>query len=375
MKTSAVLRLLLLRTFSLVAPQHNARRDTVVPSNVTRELIAMKRRARMFLFFAVALTGLSRAEAQAVNWVQIPSPSGSPFSRCCVGIAFDVDRGSHLLFGGADASGNPLGDTWQLRQGQWIQLFPANGVSPPPRQGPGMVYDGATDTVVLFGGTNGATNFDDTWIWNGKTATWTQLFLKTKPPGRRFDTQGMTFDVDHGKVVMFGGYAAGSVFNDTWNWDGKARLWTHRFPTVSPSARRAPIAYDRATEQVILFGGDDGGANQYSDTWTWNGTNWRLRVTPVAPGPRGLASLAYDPALHAVVLFGGFINIQVYSDTWTWNGSVWTQLNPTNVPPDGRFAFGMDYDPIARGPVIFGGFSTGFALFDTWILAPLSEDD
>jgi galactose oxidase-like protein len=45
-----------------------------------------------------------------------------------------------------------------------------------------MVYDGATDAVVLFGGTNGATNFDDTWIWNGKTATWTQLFPKK---GRR----------------------------------------------------------------------------------------------------------------------------------------------------------------------------------------------
>jgi hypothetical protein len=85
--------------------------------------------------------------------------------------------------------------------------------------------------------------------------------------------------------------------------------------------------------------------------------------------------LAYDPVLRAVVLFGGFINIQVYSDTWTWNGSVWTPLKTTNAPPYGRFAFGMDYDPIAHGPVIFGGFSTGFALFDTWILAPLKEDD
>jgi len=87
------------------------------------------------------------------------------------------------------------------------------------------------------------------------------------------------------------------------------------------------------------------------------------------------AALAYDPALHAVVLFGGFIGTNVYKDTWAWNGSTWTQVTTAKVPPDGRFAFGTDYDPIARGPVIFGGFSTGFALSDTWVLAPLPDDD
>jgi hypothetical protein len=186
-------------------------------------------------------------------------------------MAFDVAQRSQLLFDGADGSGNPLGDTWQLRKSQWIQLFPAGSVSPPPRQGPGMVYDGATNTVVLFGGTGtGPTDFNDTWIWDGTTATWTELFPPNSPPGRRFDTQGMAFDVEQGKVVLFGGYVAGTgeVLNDTWTWDGKERLWTQQFPKVFPSARRAPIAYDRATEQIVLFGGDDGSANQYNDTWT-----------------------------------------------------------------------------------------------------------
>jgi hypothetical protein len=136
----------------------------------------------------------------------------------------------------------------------------------------------------------------------------------------------MAFDVENGKVVLFGGYAAGTIFNDTWTWDGRARHWTQQFPKASPSARRAPIAYDRATEQIVLFGGDDGGPNQYNDTWTWNGSTWTLVTT-------------------------------------------------TSVPTYGRFAFGMDYDPIARGPVIFGGFSTGFALLDTWVLAPLPDND
>jgi len=342
---------------------------------VRRVLTTVRRQAGMLIFFVTAVGGLSRTEAEAVNWTEILSPAGSPSARCCVGLAFDVAHRSHLLFGGADGSGNPLGDTWQLRNGQWIQVFPVNGVSPSARQGPGMVYDRATNTVLLFGGTNGTTNFDDTWIWDGTTATWTELFPPKKPPGRRFDTQGMTFDVEHGRVVLFGGYAAGAVFNDTWIWDGKTRLWTQRFPKVSPSARRAPIAYDRATEKIVLFGGDDGAANQYNDTWIWNGTNWQQPATPVAPGPRGLASLAYDPTLHGVVLTAGFINTQVYNDTWIWNGNAWNQITTTNVPTYGRFAFGIDYDPIAHGPLIFGGFSTGFALSDTWVLAPLPDDD
>src|ERR1700674_4085097 len=105
----------------------------------------MNRRAGMLCFSVIALAGLNQAEAQRVNWVQVTSPTGSPSARCCVGLAFDVARGSHLLFGGADGSGNPLGDTWQLSGGQWSQLVPAGGVSPLARQGPGMVYDGATN--------------------------------------------------------------------------------------------------------------------------------------------------------------------------------------------------------------------------------------
>jgi hypothetical protein len=33
------------------------------------------------------------------------------------------------------------------------------------------------------------------------------------------------------------------------------------------------IAYDRATRQVVLFGGTDE-INWFADTWTWNGKDW-----------------------------------------------------------------------------------------------------
>ena len=67
-----------------------------------------------------------------------------------MGIALNVPTSpGTLLFGGFDF-GQVFGDTWVLREDEWFQLNP--GSSPSPRGGPGMAYDAATGTVVLFGG-------------------------------------------------------------------------------------------------------------------------------------------------------------------------------------------------------------------------------
>src|SRR6267378_1934972 len=182
----------------------------------------MKLRVSMLLFFAVALTGFGRMEAQ--NWFQASSPPG----RCCMGIAFDVPNpfthSGTLLFGGFDFA-RVYNDTWILREGGWFQLNPVS--SPPPRGGPGMAYDAATGTVVLFGGSldgdfggTSGTDYNDTWIWDG--TTWTQLFPTVSPPARRFDTQGMAYDARTGTVVLFGGITATqTVLGDTWTWNGR----------------------------------------------------------------------------------------------------------------------------------------------------------
>src|ERR1700740_2428150 len=141
-----------------------------------------------FSLLGAALTGAGRIEGQA-SWTPF-----SPARRCCMGMAANVSGDSPvsgtLLFGGFDGSAY-FADTWIWRAGRWIQVTPAN--SPAARQGPGMAYDAATDTVVLFGGTAAdGTDLDDTWTWNGEA--WTQVFPSVAPSGRRFDTQGMAYD-------------------------------------------------------------------------------------------------------------------------------------------------------------------------------------
>jgi hypothetical protein len=79
-----------------------------------------------------------------------------------------------------------------------------------------MAYDAATGTVVLFGGidSTGGHLFNDAWVWDG--ATWTKQTPKTSPPGRA--EAPMAYDAATGNVVLFGGAGGGHVLNDTWVW-------------------------------------------------------------------------------------------------------------------------------------------------------------
>jgi hypothetical protein len=131
----------------------------------------MKLHVNVILSSLAVLTGVGGINAQ-VNWFTSSAPSPS----CGMGMA-SVAAGESspaytLLFGGVQGYYSTLGDIWKYEQGGWFQLSPPN--SPGPREGPGMAYDGATGTIVLFGGSSalfGGDCFDlnDTWIWDGNT--------------------------------------------------------------------------------------------------------------------------------------------------------------------------------------------------------------
>jgi Galactose oxidase, central domain len=326
---------------------------------------------RTSLSLVTVWMAVGRISAQAQPAWFNPS---TPGTRCCVGMVFDPAVNSTLLFGGYGGPNNPdLGDTWVLGEGGWLQMSAAN--SPPPRSGAGMAYDATTKTVVLFGGNarNDAGDLNDTWIWNG--TNWTQVFPPVSPPARRWDTQGMAYHAPSGKVVLFGGVTSGgAMFGDAWIWDGTTQTWTQLSPSPSPAPRRAPLAYDPATETIVLFGGEGGyGGPLYGDTWIWTGTNWRQRSPATSPPPRSMASMAYDAQLRRLVLFGGSgagSNFPFYNDSWTWDGITWTQLSPGSGPPE-RYAFGMSYDPREQAVVLYGGLDLydTVVLGDTWILA------
>jgi hypothetical protein len=138
----------------------------------------------------------------------------------------------------------------------------------------------------------------------------------------------MAFDLARRQTVLFGGLNDGGLLGDTWTWDGTT--WMQENPDASPRARdQSGFAYDKARQEVVLFGGYGPGPPRpdfvVGQTWTWNGTTWTQKHPDISPPDRGASGMAYDAATHQVVLFGGEGHgVSTLGDTWTWDGTTWT---------------------------------------------------
>jgi len=306
---------------------------------------------------AMALTS-GPATARTVTGVDAAggahTAAGPPPGRAWASFAYYPPQHQLVLFGGN--KGNTIyGDTWTRTGATWTQQHPA--AAPSARTGAGLVYDVATQQLLLFGG--GATPAGpfsaDTWVWNG--TTWTLLRPATSPPGREFGD--LVYDAATKTVVLFAGWH-GSYLDDTWSWDGTN--WTLLHPATSPSGRDSDdFVYDPATGTAILFGGFRGTGYKPGDTWSWNGTTWTPLSPPASPGTDVFAwQGAYDAASHQLLLFGGDRGKKnpALDGTWEWTGTTWTQLSPATSPP-GRSYGTMTYDAADQRVVLTAGKMTG----------------
>ena len=78
-------------------------------------------------------------------------------------------------------------------------------------------------------------------------------------------------------------------------WNGEN--WLEKFPAASPPLGGA-MAYDGAAKKVLLFGGQETGAElQTSDTWEWDGGTWENKAAAIHPDVTlGGFYAAYDAA-------------------------------------------------------------------------------
>ena len=311
--------------------------------------------------------------SSAFNWTQQTQNFAIPPSTYGAAFAYDASSGQTVMFGGIPAQGDNnqiTNQTWVFNGTYWKQAFPAT--SPPARKAAAMAYDAASSTIIMFGGSGGASGtvlLNDTWSWNG--TTWTKLTSTHTPPNRSF--HGMATWSSTG-VILFGGSAAAGAVNDTWLWNGTD--WLVQSPGTKPSARyNHAMVYDSFEQAtpgtgngvIVLFGGYTGSA-YLNDTWTWTGTNWVVQSPSHVPAVRGAHTLAFDILNDTVVMFGGTSNpsSSFLSDTWTWGGTDWKQItNSANTPP-GRFQHMSAYSATGK-VVIFSGQTSAGASDDTWL--------
>lgn len=293
--------------------------------------------------------------------------ANSPEGRLDFGMSFNSSNNTVIIFGG-DNGANAVNDTWTFNGLNWSQLSTTG--TPSARDGVSMVYDPVRANTVMFGGR--VSNFVNSQTWTLSGSTWTQRSPGTSPSARRFVS--MTFDATNNRVLMFGGQIQdGTALNDLWSWNGSD--WTDITPGANPPARfDASMAYDPDREVVVLFGGSNG-TDYLDDTWELpvdgvNPETWSQKNPANSPSTRTSASMAYDTNNNKIFLFGGRSGTPAAgsydSETWTYNGTNWTEEAPANNP-GGRGYAKMVFKPTTNQMVLFGGVSNSGLPSETWV--------
>jgi hypothetical protein len=256
--------------------------------------------------------------AWTTNYVPLHAPVSPEDSRTGEGVIYDSQRQRIVLFGGrqkfqgAMTPSTVFGDTyeWDLSAKTWTARATSG---PSARYDVGMAYDAAHGQTILFGGRDAAgTPLAETWLWNGNS--WTKL-LPASSPSARFG-HAMSYDPMRGVIVLFGG-SNGSLLADTWEWNGSG--WAPKSPAVAPPARAfaAMSPFDAATAGVAVFGGATGSSTLANDMWIWTGAAWiPVTASGSRPTPRQGARAAFDTAAQRIVLYGGRDGDGEEGDLW-----------------------------------------------------------
>jgi hypothetical protein len=276
-------------------------------------------------------TGTNLFDPKTGAWTTVAKPRrGSwPSFRTLARMAWDPIRQRVILFGGRDASGRALNDTWAFDPvaKTWTSLTPACRKGkpcplPPARYAHGMAWSSALSKVVVYGGEKTSTfsvsdYLDDTWAFDG--STWRRI-SSTGPGGRA--AMGMAEDATTGRILVYGGWAAYPVTGGisleavrdagTWLLDPTASSWTRVVTPTVPEMRSDPgMAYLATIGAVVLTTG----AKQPAPCSSWTNSvyaydvaakDWRkLDATAPLPTARNGATLTADLCDGSAILTGG----------------------------------------------------------------------
>lgn len=217
-------------------------------------------------------------DLDANRWTR-KRPGTLPEERYWAGLAA-IGENRALLFGGSKHGGShEMDDTWvyDVVSNTWTRKGPAS--HPSAREGHVMAFIG-DDKVVLFSGYDEP---NDTWVYDLGDDTWTNMSPVGVPalPPSRYDA-GMAY-LGGCRVALFAGIAqSGDDLDDTWVYDLKTNTWTEMDTATAPPARcKAGMAGVNPGETVV-FGGTSYQTEYMGDTWVFTDPfiTWNTRYLP-----------------------------------------------------------------------------------------------
>ena len=204
-----------------------------------------------------------------------------------------------------------------------------------------MTYDGLRDRIVLFGGADGDSLFNDTWEWDGNN--W-QLMHPKHAPSPRCCT-AMAYDSDVKKVILYGGWdSRKNVFlSDVWSWDGQD--WSELPASTPQMSGHFLVDFPPKNEVLSIM--------TPGETWAWDGRRLRSLELERIPG-RSEVRAVYDSNNQRIILFGGIRDKNFLDDTWIFDGESWFEISLPSSPPP-RWGHVMFYDTKRDSVIVFGG--------------------
>lgn len=153
-----------------------------------------------------------------------PPPNPVPPLRAGHTAIYDAANQRMIVFGGFDIYWKTLNDVWALHltpgEEKWEQIFPS-GSSPAPRVDPTAIYDPDNERMVVFGGYDGHNYLNDVWALDLTPGheEWHEIFPSGTSPAKR-SIHSAIYDAANERMVIFGGEDSDSYFNDVWALNG-----------------------------------------------------------------------------------------------------------------------------------------------------------
>ncbi|MCI4320439.1 MAG: hypothetical protein L3K23_10000 [Thermoplasmata archaeon] len=266
-----------------------------------------------------------------------PFPIAEPSARTQAAMAYDAKDGYILLYGGTSARPHgPLlfNDTWKFQGGSWSRLYPAH--NPGGRYDAVATYDAKDGYLLMLGG-QGYSAVGLAWAWNG--TDWAQVASTgAVPPSVGYVDFRIAYDAVDGYVVITQAAnetCAGVTGNCLRTWSFVGGTWTDLTKTTAlpPPVIGYSLAWDAGDQVVVLFGGYVAGS-LYNQTWEFSAGAWSQTGVNPAPYPRYQAALTYDAGDGYLLMFGGFgpntgSGPTYFGDTWSFAAGAWTQRIPS----------------------------------------------
>lgn len=222
--------------------------------------------------------------------------------------AFAVGNGVALLFGGWDSSVGGSGevtysDTWILNLATyaWAPVTVTGGISPGALRGASLVWQPTLGVFVLFGGCYPCSNA--LWAFSPGTDTWTPLSAFGPAPSPRMEGVWV-WDPALAVDLLFAGSNGTDDFNDTFYYAPGQSEWTRAGGFAAPSPRTSAAAdfLDTPGNQTLLLSGGAVGGVSLSDTWRLSAVvNLTVQVTNASSGT-GIANATVGISHSAYLL-------------------------------------------------------------------------